>query len=96
MRPRKYPESAIIATPSSICFFIDEFDVFINKNSDVYPAQYTTSRQKEIMEILEKGVFKVVTSKDVLSNARILNSRFVDEVKNVGTDKAYEKSWLVV
>ena len=75
---------------------MDEFDVFINKNSDVHPAQYTTSRQKKITRLLEKGVFKVVTSKDVPSNTRIFNSRFMDEVKNADTDKAYENSRLVV
>ena len=95
-QPRKYLEQANIAAPSDICFLMDEFDVFINKNSDAHPAQYTASRQKEITGLLEKGVFKVVTSKDVPSNARIFNSRFVDEVKNAGTDKAYEKSRLVV
>ena len=48
------------------------------------------------MRLLEKGTFKVVTSKDVPSNARIFNSRFIDEVKNAGTDKTYETSRLVV
>ncbi len=62
----------------------------------VPPAQYTTSRQKEITGLLEKDVFKVVTGGDILSNARIFNSRFVDELKHAGTDKAYEKSRLVV
>ena len=75
---------------------MDEFDVFINKNSDAHLAQYTASRQKEITGRLEKDIFKVVISKNVPSNAQIFKSRFVDEVKNAGTDKAYQKSWLVV
>ena len=75
---------------------MDKFDVFINKNSDAHPAQYIVSRQKEITGLLEKGVFKVITSKDVPSNTQIFNSHFMDEVKNTSTDKAYEKSWLVV
>ena len=95
-QPRKYLEQANIAAPSDIYFLMNEFDVFINKYSDMNPAQYTTSRQKEITGLLEKVVFKVVTSKDVPSNARIFNSRFVDKVKNADTDKAYEKSWLVI
>lgn len=45
---------------------------------------------------LEKDVSKIVTSKDVLSNARIFNSYFVDRLKNISTDKTYEKSWLVI
>ena len=72
------------------------FNVFINKNSNVYPAQYIIFRQKEIMGLLKKGIFKVVTSKNIPSNAQIFNSCFVDKVKNVVTDKAYEKSRLVV
>ena len=71
---------------------MNEFDVFINKNSDRHLTQYIASRQKEITGLLEKSVFKVVTSKDVPSNVRILNSHFVDKIKNT----AYKKSRLVV
>ena len=70
--------------------------MFINKNADTQPAQYTASQQKEVTRLLEKEVFKAVTSKDVPSNARIFNSCFVNEIKNLGIDKAYEKSRLVV
>lgn len=43
---------------------MEEFDIFINKDADV---QYTISRQKEIAGLLEKGVFKIITSKNILS-----------------------------
>ena len=33
---------------------------------------------------------------DVPQGAWLFNSQFVDEVKNIGTDKAFEKSQLVV
>ena len=56
------------------------------------PAQYTASREKEIAELFEKGVFKVVTSADIPSNTQIFNFRFVNKIKHIGTDKAYEKS----
>lgn len=46
--------------------------------------------------MLEKGVFKLVEPKDVPADARVFNPRFVDEIKNAGTDKAFEKSCLVV
>ena len=75
---------------------MDEFDIFTNKDANAQPSQYTTSRQKEIAGLLEKGVFKVVTTEDIPSNTRIFNSRFVDEMMNPGTDKAYVKSRLVV
>ena len=70
--------------------------MFINKNADVQLAQYNTSRQKEVTGLLEKGVFKAVTFEDVPRNTRIFNSRFVDKIKNPGTEKIYEKSWLIV
>lgn len=57
---------------------------------------YNLSRQKEIPGLLEKGVFQVVNSKDGPVGIRVFNSRFVDEIKNAGTDKAFEKSRLVV
>lgn len=53
-------------------------------------------RQKKIARLLKKKVFKVTTSKDVLSNIQIFNSHFVNKIKNVGTDKAYDKNCLVV
>ncbi len=45
---------------------------------------------------MKKSVFKVVTYVDILSNRQILHFYFVDKIKHTGTDKAYEKSWLVV
>ena len=94
-RLTKHPEQAKIAF-SDICFVMIKFDVFTNKDANAQPPQYTVSRQKEIVRLLEKGVFKVVTTENIPSNARIFNSRFVDEMKNPGTDKAYGKSRLVV
>jgi hypothetical protein len=38
----------------------------------------------------------VVTDSDVPQGVRIFNSRFVDEIKHPSTDKAFEKSRLVV
>jgi hypothetical protein len=56
--------------------------------------QYEDSRHKEVVGLLEKGVFEV--AHDVPDDARIFKARFVDEVKNKDTNKAYEKSRLVV
>lgn len=57
---------------------------------------YIELRQKEISGLLEKGVFKAVNSEDVPVNIRVFNSQFVDKIKNTDTDKAFEKSRLVV
>jgi hypothetical protein len=59
-------------------------------------APFAQSRQKELNGLLEKGVFQVVDARDVPAGVRIFNSRFVDEIKDQGTDKAFEKSRLVV
>lgn len=66
------------------------------KNTDVPLAQYTTFRQKKIAKLLEKDVFKVVTTDSILSNAQIFNSCFVNKIKNLGTNKMYKKSQLVI
>ena len=38
----------------------------------------------------------MVDINDVLEGARLFKSRFVDEIKNTRTDKAFEKSRLVI
>jgi hypothetical protein len=69
-----------------------EITVFLQNNEDT--VQFQTSRQLEVLRLLEKGVFEVAN--DVPKGVRIFNSRFVDEVKNKGTKKAFAKSRLVV
>ena len=59
-------------------------------------TDYTESRKKELDGLLERKVFEIVHESDIAPTARIFKSRFVDEVKFHGTDKAYEKSRLVV
>jgi hypothetical protein len=54
------------------------------------------SRRKEINRLLEKGVFAVVIDRDVPQGVYIFNSRFINEIKYPGTNKAFEKSRLVV
>jgi hypothetical protein len=46
--------------------------------------------------LLEKRVFLPVNRADVPPDVRIFSSRFVNEIKHPGTDKAFEKSRLVV
>ena len=57
---------------------------------------YVKSRKKKIIELIEKGIFISVNKKKMSENMRIFNSRFVDKVKNVGTDSTFEKSHLVM
>jgi len=53
-------------------------------------------RRKEINRLLKKGVFAVITEKDVPQGIRIFNSRFVNEIKHLGTNKAFKKLRLVI
>jgi hypothetical protein len=57
---------------------------------------FTSSRQKELDGLIKRGVFEFVRNTDTPADARIFNSRFVDQIKLEGTPKAYEKSRLVV
>jgi hypothetical protein len=58
--------------------------------------QFAAFRQKKIIDLIEKNVFQSINKNDVSLNVRIFNSRFVDKIKHFDTDKAYEKSQLVV
>jgi len=54
------------------------------------------SQRKEINGLLKKGVFIVITEKDVPQGVHIFNSRFINKIKHLGTDKAFKKSRLVI
>ncbi|POS83447.1 hypothetical protein EPUL_004675 [Erysiphe pulchra] len=58
--------------------------------------KFKESRQIEILGLIEKGVFKTVKFDEVPAGTRLLDARFFDEIKHKGTDKAFEKSRLVV
>ena len=53
-------------------------------------------RRRELNGLLERGVFRIMDRADVPTDARIFGSRFVDQIKHEGTEKAFEKSRLVV
>jgi hypothetical protein len=57
-------------------------------------SSFTSSRQKEIADLLEKGVFISVNKRDVSTDVRIFSFRFVNEIKHSGTEKAFENSDL--
>ena len=62
----------------------------------VQETPFTDSRRKEINRLLEKGVFIVVTERDVLQGICIFNLRFVNKIKYSSTDKAFKKLRLVI
>jgi len=53
-------------------------------------------QQKEVNGLLEKGVFELVPIDEIPIRTRLFNLRFVDEIKNIGTDQAFKKSRLIV
>jgi hypothetical protein len=68
-------------------------NVIFNINID---SSFIAFRQKKIADLLEKEIFLSVNKRNVSANIRIFNSRFVDEVKNSGTEKTFEKFRLVM
>jgi hypothetical protein len=58
--------------------------------------QFVAFRQKEINDLIEKNVFRSVNKNDVSFDVRIFNFRFVNEIKHLDIDKAFEKSRLVM
>jgi hypothetical protein len=91
-RPRKvWSHRQVIA---DMTFYLREDDDY-GEPFTTAPSTFVESRRKEINGLLEKGVFEIVHIDDVPEGTRIFNSRFVDEIKNKGTNTAYEKSRLV-
>jgi hypothetical protein len=59
-------------------------------------SQFAAFRQKEINDFIEKDVFQSVRTDNVSFDVRIFNFRFVNEIKHLDIDKAFEKSRLVM
>ena len=94
-RPRKLPlRFRDFETDISIFFQNDQ--LLMQHMQDPAPGPFVESRKKEINGLFEKGCFEIVSASDVFHGTRIFNSRFVDEIKNIGTIDAYEKSRLVM
>lgn len=66
------------------------------QNEPAPSTLFTESRHKKINGLSEKSTFEVVSISEILDGTRVFNSRFVDEIKNIGTAAAFEKSRLVV
>ncbi|OXV05628.1 hypothetical protein Egran_06604 [Elaphomyces granulatus] len=91
--PERYRQNVV-----DLAVFLEDTDITGNPSTVfAYGAPtFSESRNKEINGLLEKGVFKIINKSEIPHGTRIFNSRFVDEIKNPGTDQAFEKSRLVV
>ena len=74
---------------------INDLNCFLFKNS-FYLFQFINSKQKEISDLLKKKIFEFVNKRDVSSDIRVFNARFINEIKNENTKKTYEKSRLII
>ncbi|KAI1001772.1 hypothetical protein K3495_g6428 [Podosphaera aphanis] len=92
--PRKLPYDDHLPADISVQLQLNDPNKALTTNA--YSLTFTESKRKEIDGLMEKGVFEVVPINSVPKGTRIFNSRFVNEIKNPGTDKAAEKSRLVV
>jgi hypothetical protein len=59
-------------------------------------SSFTSFRQKEIANLLEKGIFISINKRDVPTDVRIFSSRFVNEIKHSETEKTFEKFRLII
>ena len=73
-------------------FLLNEIDL----STSLSRTFYAKSRRKEINDLLNKGVFDVMTLTDVFSKIKLFNFRFVDEIKNSNISTAFEKSRLMI
>ena len=85
-RPRKYPKKP------NLTVFLESEEI----GEAFVSTPFENSRLNEVNGLVDKGVFQVVDNMEVPQGTRIFNARFVDEVKNQGTDKEFNKSRLVV
>jgi hypothetical protein len=85
-RPRKYP--LLTATA--------DIKVYIQEDRTKDNTQFSASRQKELTKLLTKDVFDIVKLSKIPNKIRLFNFRFVNQVKNKGTNKAFKKSRLVI
>ena len=96
-RPRKHPLPIPTVNTMDI---VTEIEIFIGdpdrKNLSSHEALYEQSRLKEINGLMDRDVFEFIKTADLPPKVRLFNSRFVDEIKNKDTDKAFEKSRLVI
>ena len=59
-------------------------------------SNFQASRLRKLNNLLEKEIFEIMNKQDIPAEARVFNSRFVNQIKNKGTEKVFEKSRLII
>ena len=57
---------------------------------------FQTFRLKELNELLEKRIFEIIYIDNLFAETRVFENRFMNQVKNEGTEKAFEKSRFII
>ena len=59
-------------------------------------ANFQTSRLKKLNELFKKEVFEIINIKDLFIKTRVFENRFMNQIKNEKTEKAFEKSRFII
>ena len=62
----------------------------------VQKTPFIDLRHKEINGLLKKGVFIVITKRDILQGIYIFNLHFINKIKYFSTNKAFKKLRLII
>ena len=81
---------------TNISIFLQNDQLLMQHMQDSTSDSFVKSRKKEINGLFEKSCFEIISASDVSHGTRIFNSRFVNEIKNIETIDAYEKSRLIM
>jgi hypothetical protein len=77
-------------------FFASIANFIFNTIAESVVSSFIASSQKEIVDLLEKGIFISINKKNVSTDVRIFSSRFVNEIKHSEIEKTFEKFRLVI
>jgi hypothetical protein len=76
---------------------VELFETHVVPSSPRNAVRFSDSRKRELDGLLEAGGFRLERRQDALDRGdRIFGCRFVDAIKNYGTDREFDKSRLVV
>ena len=81
---------------ANIAIYLQDDDIANIANTTIYlqndgNTQFSASRQKEVIGLLKKGVFKIIKLHNIPKGVRLFNLWFINKIKNKGTNKAFKK-----
>ena len=59
-------------------------------------VNFQAFRLKEFNELFEKEMFEIINIEDLFIKARVSDNRFINQMKNEETEKAFEKSRFII